>query len=240
MRAVGSICAAGLLALSCGFLAAQDAAPAAKPAAEASAKRQVSFSFERKGVAVVHYRMLIHEDGSGSYEGEEIPVATAYGNPVNQTPTPFHHAISISPGTTQKIFSLAEKLNHFDMTCASKLKNIANTGIKTLAYSGRDGSGSCTYNYSDNKDVEALTDVFLGIAETMDIGRRLDMLRRFDRLGLDEAMKFLSDEVAAGRALEIGTIEKSLRSIAQDSELMARVRTRATALLSQSAAPATP
>lgn len=248
MKAGGWICAAGLLALGCGLMAAQDASPgpkaadasAAIPAGAVPAKRQVSFTFDRKGVAVVHYRMLINEDGSGVYEGQEIPVATAYGNPVNQAPTPFRHTISISQPTSQKIFSLAEKLNRFDVTCASKLKNIADTGIKTLAYSGRDGSGSCTYNYSDNKDVQSLTEVFLGIAETMDIGRRLDLLHRFDRLGLDPAMKFLSDEVASGRALEIGTIERSLRSIAQDAGVMARVRTRATALLNQATGPATP
>jgi len=47
-------------------------------------------------------------------------------------------------------------------------------------------------------------------------------------------MKFLTDEVSSGHALEIGNIEKSLRSIAQDPDVMARVRNRATTLLNQS------
>ena len=46
-------------------------------------------------------------------------------------------------------------------------------------------------------------------------------------------MKALVDEVSEGRALEIGTIAKSLRSIASDTEVMARVRSRASTLLSQ-------
>ncbi len=40
---------------------------------------------------------------------------------------------------------------YFNIECASKAKNIADTGKKTLSYTGADGSGSCTYNYSDNK-----------------------------------------------------------------------------------------
>ena len=71
----------------------------------------------------------------------------------------------------------------------------------------------------------------------MDQGRELDHLRRYDRLGLDAALKSLSEELAAGRALEIGTIATSLHSIATDPELMDRVRTRASAMLAQINAP---
>jgi len=233
MRAVQWICSAGLLAAACGLAGGQEPSPPAKPVTEVSAKRQVSFAFDRKGVTVGHYRLTIFEDGSATYEGTEIPIATSYGHPVSESVVPFRHAITISQATSQKVFSAAEKLNRFDTVCASKLKNIADTGTKTLAYEGRDGSGSCTYNYSENKDVQSLTDIFEGIAETLNIGRRLDLLRRFDRLGLDAAMKVLTEEVAAGHALEIATIEKPLRSIAQDTTLMSRVRDRATALLNQ-------
>lgn len=232
MRDWGRVCWAVLLAL-CGVAAAQDSAPAAKPASPTAGKRQVSFTFDRKGVLVSHYRLVVHEDGSGVYEGNEIPMATAYGRPASDAAQPFKHVITISPATSQKIFSAAEKLNRFGVPCASKLKNIAETGTKTLMYEGSDGNGSCTYNYSENKDVESLTETFQGIAETLDTGRRLDQLHRFDRLGLDAAMKSLADEVSAGRALEIGTIARSLRSIASDTEVMARVRGRASTLLSQ-------
>jgi len=221
------LCAASLLAVLTGFAPAQDAGSAVP------ARRQVSFAFDRKGVAVGHYRLVVYEDGSGLYEGTEIPVATGYGQPADVSSLPFKHVITISQATSAKIFSSAERLNRFDMQCASKLKNIADTGTKTLKYEGRDGTGSCTYNYSENKDVQGLTDVFQGIAETLDTGRKLDQLHRFDRLGLDSAMKFLTQEVSSGRALEIGTISRSLQSIAQDTDVMARVRNRATELLKQ-------
>ena len=113
------------------------------------------------------------------------------------------------------------------------MKNIADTGTKTLTYTGADATGSCTYNYTENKDVQALTDIFQALAETMDIGRQLDHLHRYDRLGLDEAMTSLAQEVASGRALEVGTIAPSLNSIAADGQVMERVRTKAKTLLAQ-------
>lgn len=231
MSACGWMCSAVLLV--CGVAGAQDAAPASKPTSGAGQKRQVSFTFDRKGVLVSHYRLVVREDGSGVYEGNEIPSATAYGHPADLSAVPFQHRITISQTTSQKVFATAEKLNRFEVPCASKLRNIADTGTKTLMYEGTDGNGSCTYNFSENKDVQSLTEIFQGIAETLDTGRRLDQLHRFDRLGLDAAMKSLMDEVSTGRALEVGTIAASLRSIASDTEVMARVRSRASTLLSQ-------
>ena len=137
----------------------------------------------------------------------------------------------MSPATAERIFRLARGLGHFHVTCESKAKNIANSGAKTLSYSGPDGAGSCTYNYSENKDVEALTETFQGIALTLEEGRELERLHRYDRLGLDAAISYLTDEVSAGHALEIGNIEATLRSLVDDAEVMQRVRTRADKLL---------
>ena len=132
-----------------------------------------------------------------------------------------------------KIFKAARELNEFNGVCASKLKNIADTGKKTLSYSAADGHGSCEYNYSENKGVTMLTDTFMGIAYTLDEGRRLEFLHRYDRLGLDAEMITLSQEVDAGRALELGTIAPTLAAIADDTAVLQRVRLRATKLLEQ-------
>ncbi len=76
-----------------------------------------------------------------------------------------------------------------------------------------------------------LTDTFLAIANTMDEGRKLEFLHRYDRLGLDEEMNFLTEQVEAGRALELETISATLSSLADDTALMQRVRLRAVQLL---------
>ena len=215
------------LSLLAGAVWAQDA----KPASASAAKAHVTFSFERKGVAVPKYRLSVNSDGTGTYEGEEVQYVSAGGVSAPMDPQKFDRPISISHATSEKVFKLAEQLDHFNKACASKAKNIADTGTKILSYEGPDGTGSCTYNYSDNKDVQALTNVFLGITETLDQGRQLDRLHRYDRLGLDPAIAFLAQEVSEGRALEIGTIEASLRSIATDSSVIARVRSKAGSLL---------
>ncbi len=76
--------------------------------------------------------------------------------------------------------------------------------------------------------------MFLAIAFTMDEGRRLDFLHRYDRLGLDAEMITLAHEVDEGRAMELGTIAPTLDAIAGDTALMQRVRLRAAKLLEQS------
>jgi hypothetical protein len=190
---------------------------------------KVTFAFERMGLPVPKYRLSIQDDGATVYEGEELPQVS--GSSASLPSHPFKSVVGISPATAARVFALGQKLKRFNVTCASKAKNIADTGTKTLSYVAADGTGSCTYNYTENKDVEALTDIYQGIAETMDRGRELDHLHRYDRLGLDAAIAFLAQEVTEGHALELGTIAVSLHSIAGDAEVMERVRTRATKLL---------
>jgi hypothetical protein len=189
------------------------------------------FSFERPGSPVPKFALALWETGEGHYGGEEVPAGSRSFDPPPPA-QPFGMTIfTVSPATAEKVFRLARDLKRFNFPCASKAKNIADTGKKTLTFNGVNATTSCTYNYSENKDVQALTDIFQGIAETMNEGRKLDYLHRYDRLGLDAEMIYLAQEVAAGRALEVGTITESLRSIAADAEVIQRVRTRANTLL---------
>jgi hypothetical protein len=192
---------------------------------------EISFAFERPGLSVPSYTMTISTI-AGRYEGTEVSQSER-SSTTAPPPQPFKQNFTISLATAHKIVALAHSLNNFNVECSSKAKNIADTGKKTLRYFGHPDpwQGSCTYNYTENKDVQALTLIFQGIAETMDQGRNLDFLRRFDRLGLDAAVTFLAQEVSEGRALELGTIAPSLRAIVEDAEVMQRVRTKAATLL---------
>ena len=226
-------CAAGMvagiaLAISSGFiLAAQSGAPniaAAKPA-------EVRFQFERMGLPVPRFTIRVEEDGSGSYQAEEVE-GPGDGRPVQYASAKhIDRALNLTSDTVTNIFKAARELGRFDMDCAAKTKNIADTGKKTLSYEGTDGSGSCTYNYSNNKEVEKLTNTFISIAFTLDEGRRLAFLHQYDRLGLDAEMTVFEREMAAGRALELNTIAPVLTSIAGDSAVMQRVRLQAAKLL---------
>ena len=210
--------------------------PASATEPPAVLQGQVSFEFERAGQAVPRYSLEIHEDGTGRYQADESASVPSPSSSAAQYMGGKHidRTITLSPATAAKIFKQARSLDRFNIACDSKAKNIANTGKKTLSYVGPDGRGSCVYNYSENKGVTALSDMFLAIAFTMDEGRRLEFFHRYDRLGLDSEMSMLAHEAAEGRALEMGTIAPTLESIERDAAVIQRVRLQAEKLLEQS------
>ena len=126
----------------------------------------------------------------------------------------------MSEANRQKIFNLAGKLNYFHGDFDSHLKHIAQTGAKTLAYKSAHVQGSCTYNYSQNSDVQQLTQLFLGLATTLDFGRKLAWNYRFDKLGMNETLRKLEELQAGHQVDELSAIEPVLRKIANDSGLM--------------------
>jgi len=207
------------------------AAQSGMPSGPARIQAEAGFELDRPGIAVPRFTIRVHEDGTGSYQAEEVSGPADGGTVHYASAKHIDRAMSMTPATVSKIFKTARELNYFDMNCNSKAKNLANTGKKTLRYTGPDGSGSCVYNYSDSKEVQMLTNVFLSIAYTMDEGRRLEFLHRYDRLGLDAEMTAMEDSVKAGRALELNTIEPVLASIVKDMAVMERVRQRAAKLL---------
>jgi hypothetical protein len=228
--------ALGTALLLCSVSALASQTPDAPKVASTSSTAQVSFQFDRPGLAVPHFKLLLHEDGTGTYQADQAEMPATQTSNRGQAAQHIDRPINLTSGTVAKIFKAARSLNHFDVECASKAKNIADTGKKTLSYSGSDGSGSCTYNYSENKTVDMLTSTFLAIANTMDEGRRLEFLHRYDRLGLDAEMTTLWEEVQDGRALELGTISPTLTAIANDGDLIQRVRMKAAKMLEQVAA----
>jgi hypothetical protein len=201
---------------------------------DAATSAEVNFAFERPGVPVPQFVLRVHEDGSGSYQAEEMEGPGDGGLVHYAASKHIDRTMNLTPSMAAKIFAMARGLDRFKMDCESKKKNIAKTGKKTLSYAGSDGSGSCVYNFSDSKEVMALNDMFLAIANTMDEGRRLEFLHRYDRLGLDAEMSSLQEQAKTGRALELGTIAPVLTSIARDTALMERVRMSAAKLLEQS------
>jgi hypothetical protein len=211
-----------------------------EPSTAASAKTQaeVSFQFDRTGLPVPHFTLRLSDDGAGRYQADQAEIPATETSMRGQAAQHIDRPINLSKATVAKIFKAARVLNHFNIECETKVKNIADTGKKTLSYTGADGSGSCTYNYSENKTVGVLTDTFLGIAYTIDEGRRLEFLHRYDRLGLDAEMISFEQELEAGRALELGTISPTLAAIADDTAVIQRVRLRAQKMLEQVAAEA--
>jgi hypothetical protein len=233
MNAVAQAVLAGVLLASAVLPAAGQAAGSA-PDVSNGTQAAVSFQFDHNGLPVPHFVLRLREDGTGSYQAEQAARHPTDTNMRGEAEQHIDRELMLSPMMAAKIFKAARSLDHFNVACASKAKNIADTGTKTLTYKGADGAGSCVYNYSENKTVAMLTDAFIGIAYTMDEGRKLEFLHRYDRLGLDAEMNTFTAEVDSGRALELGTIAPTLAAIADDNAVIQRVRLRAEKMLEQS------
>lgn len=180
----------------------------------------VTFTFDRPQVQTTHYEIILGEDGKGVYRAR------------NQQGIDTEAPIAVSQQNLEHIWAEAKATEGFrKVQCETHLKNMAQTGKKVLTWTGSSDSGSCSYNYSDDKEIQKVTSIFQGIALTMETGQRLAYLHRFDRLGLDAEMTSLGNSVKTGWALEIQNIEPTLRKITEDVSLMERVRTKAEALL---------
>ena len=212
------------------------AAPAQPPA-----PATLTFHFQRPGLPVPEYTLTVHEDGTATYDAIYSPPPpdphAGYSAAAAQTAAPAQVTllITLSPQTTARLFERVRATGLLRMACESKAKNIADTGAKALTYTGPDGSGHCTYNYTENKSIAGITETFQGIAQTLDQGRSIDLKHRYDRLGLDHELSILADAVHDGRAIEVAAIAPVLQSLCDDTQVMERVRKRAAGLLSTAA-----
>lgn len=198
-------------------------------AARIGGQAQVSFSLERPGLPVPKFVLDVDESGRGTYHAQ---VADRPDSPTSGDET-VTQPVQLSTASLGLVFTTARSLNFFRYPCDYKKHNIANQGVKKLAYSGPDGTGECVYNWSENRQLQKLTNLFLGIAFTLDEGRKLRMLHAYDRLGLDAEMQTLAQQARSGNALELANIRDVLQNIADDPGVIQRVRTQAAELLEQ-------
>lgn len=190
----------------------------------------VKFGMERPA-SLASYRFTLREDGTGVYKATYPPLPPATPAETAEVPLMLHAAL------TKKIFEQAGSTVPLHGNCESKAKNIALTGIKTLTYTDAAGAASnCTWNYSEKQAVVALQEEFVAMASTLDLGRRLKMEQRYNRLELDKDIAFLMEQVKNGQARGVENIAPVLEAIALDETLLERVRARARTLLQMSVA----
>jgi hypothetical protein len=195
------------------------------PLPVASDQASVEFNFEWiQGIPWQSYSIQVQADGKTHFAGTPNPSQGGDDDP-------FQQDFIMSEANRQKTFDLAKKLNFFRVDFDSHLKRIAQTGAKTLVYKSAQVQGSSTYNYSPNPDAQQLTQLFLGLATTLDFGRKLAFQYRFDKLGMDQLLRQLEEQQSSHQAEELSAIEPILRKIADDPSLMHITRQSAQHLL---------
>jgi len=168
--------------------------------------------------------MTISANGAGKYSSRN-PEKT--GDDVDDFQTEF----TMSPAGRDKLFRDAKEANYFDGDFTFKKHVVASTGKKSLSYSDTARHFSTTYDYSENKAIQEITNIFAGISNTIEHGRKLAFLRRFDKLGLEQELKAMEDAAESHNLTELQIIQPTLDSIAQDSTVLNIARQRAKKLL---------
>jgi hypothetical protein len=174
--------------------------------------------------------LTLSPDGSGHFRSEP-------GGPRNSDkeaiePPVVDRDIQLTPQFAERVFQTAQRHNLFNGECDSHLK-VAFEGWKRLSYSGPEGEGACEFNYSKDKEIQALAESLISVATTITEGARLESLLHHDPLGLDKEMEAFTAEAADGRAQQICTIRGILEHLADDENVLERVRRRARELLAR-------
>ncbi len=185
----------------------------------------VTFKFDFPGADPSHYEIVIPSDGQGSYTSNGKFDDQA--DPADAVSLQF----AISENIRKQIFDLSKKSHYFAGKVDSGQKNIANTGAKTLAYKDASHDSQTTYNYSLLQPITQLTSIFQNLSNTMEFGRRLVYLRKYQKLALDDQLKRMEEMQRENSLGDVGAIAPVLKDIANDSSVMNVSRARALRLL---------
>lgn len=210
-------------------MVAATALAACVPAARA-ADPVIQVDFSDPELSPSQWTLVLHPDGSGHFRSQMGKPPDGGAQEID-VPA-IDRDVQVSAQFAGRVFDAAERHNWFNEPCESHLK-VAFQGWKTLTYTGPRGQGSCTFNYSKDKEIEALGESMGAVAQTILEGARLELLLQHDRLGLDQEMEFLTEAVDDGRAQQLCAIRDILERLAGDDEVLERVRKRARMLLAQ-------
>ena len=189
----------------------------------------IQVDFANPELSPSHWTLTLHPDGTGHFTSQ---MGATPDDPKEMEVPNVNRDVQLSTDFAARVFDEAQRHKWFNEDCESHLK-VAFQGEKTLAYRGPEGSGSCTFNFSKDKDIQSLGDSMVAVAETILEGARLELLLQHDRLGLDKEMEFLVDAAGNGQAQQICTIRGILVRLAGDDAVLERVRKRARMLLAQ-------
>lgn len=209
----------------------------------------VTFRFLYKQMHPARYEIVVHSDGTASYESQdEAPVITAnapespaYKKPQAQAQQSgdaedikgdvYHRNFQITPTLKARIFDLAKLANYFDGDFDFRKHNVAFTGKKTLVYSDGTHSTQTTYNWSENQAVNELTETFSRISQTFEFGQRLAFEFRFQKLELDNELASMEEVAKRGGLAELHVLAPLLQQLSTDKSVMHVARERAARLL---------
>jgi len=195
----------------------------------------VTFTFDWPSIEPHRYVIAVDSSGGAAYQSW---TADSTAEP-SSADDPYLLKFTVSAATRDRIFALARQLKYFNGDFEYHKHPVAFTGDKTLAYADPDKRYETRYNWSENPDIDELTALFQGMSTTLESGRRLERVHRFERLGLDEELKNLEHSALEHRATELQAIAPILVQLAQDPVVLNIARQRARHILQIAGVPLT-
>ncbi|MBT9330168.1 hypothetical protein [Paracidobacterium acidisoli] len=205
------------------------------PAASAqNPPAQITYTFENQRLQPSSYTLVLHEDGSGRFDSLPGP-ASVDASDEQVAPARLDRDIHISDSLRTELFQYARAHHFFAGKCDRGQKKLAFTGKRTLTYAGPDGHGTCDFDWASDATLQRLSDQLVSVAYTLEIGRRLDVELKHNRLSLDAELENLQSTAKDQRAAGLDNIAPVLEAIAGDDAVMQRARYRARTLLNAAA-----
>jgi len=191
----------------------------------------VTFSLDFPNSDPEHYTISVASDGHAHYE------CTARISEASEDRDNYATDFTLKDSTRSRIFQLASEAHYFTRKVDSGNHKLAFTGSKKLVYADGARNNSADYNYSMVPAVQQLTRLFQGMAATLEFGRHLVYMHRYQKLALDDEMKQMEDEARAGELEEVQAVKPILQQIYDDPSVMHIVRARALRIIALGDAP---
>ncbi|HYN14629.1 MAG TPA: hypothetical protein VES66_02430 [Terriglobales bacterium] len=193
----------------------------------------VTFTFDWPSIEPHRYVISVDSSGNAAYHSWTADPRAEQSS----VGDPYLLKFTMSAAARDRIFALARQLKYFNGDFQYHKHRVAFTGDKTLAYADPDKQYETRYNWSENAGIGELTALFQGMSPTIESGRRLERLRRFDRLGLDAELKSLEHLAVERQATELQLIAPILGQLAGDPGVMNIARQRARHILQVAGVP---
>jgi hypothetical protein len=175
------------------------------------------------------FTLTIDESGAGHYRSEVSKVRSSDPNDV--APISLDRDITVSKVTRDKLFATARRRHFFSAQCDANGNKPHVQSTKTLAYSGSDGKGQCTFIWSKDDQISDLSDTLEGIQATLEEGARLRLIYQYQPLVCKNELEAFASQVQARQALEVVNIAPLLQKIANDDKVLHGCRQAALQIL---------
>jgi len=227
--AVLLVCTAGVVLCTAplrGAVAAQASAAssAQDPSASSSpstGSARLTYTRTLAGSVPEYFSVSVNTDGSGVYEGGKIKEVRE------------RRPLRLSPATTRKLFGLAAEVDDFRSLDADSHKKVANLGLKTLTYESTGEKHQVEFNFTQQKTVRDLMDLFEGVAAVEEAVTQLEYAIKYDPLSLPQQLLDIQIALNHNEMVDPELMVPSLEQISSNGRFLHLAQVRAQDILSR-------